>query len=65
MVNQVTTEDYSWSPDGRSLIISEPPETNLDGEIVGSEETAWMLDVATGELTEVQHPVGSWQRVAP
>jgi Tol biopolymer transport system component len=65
VLNQVTTEDYSWSPDGRSLIISEPPETNLDGEIVGPADTSWMLDVATGELTEVQHPVGSWQRLAP
>lgn len=44
--------DFSWSPDGRSLIIDVEPE-------------AWSVDVATGEQTKVGTPVESWQRLAP
>jgi Tol biopolymer transport system component len=63
--DQVTTEDYTWSPDGRALIVAAQPETNPNGELVGPAENAWMLDVATGALTEIEHPVESWQRLAP
>jgi Tol biopolymer transport system component len=63
--NQVTTEDYTWSPDGRSLVVSAQPETNSNGEIVDPAQYAWTLDVATGELTKIEHPIGSWQRLAP
>jgi Tol biopolymer transport system component len=58
---------FSWSPDGSSLVITkinteEDPETM---EVVRSAKRTWVLDVATGELTEVQTPVESWQRLAP
>lgn len=48
-----------WSPDGRSLVVPEDnrgPRTPSDG--------AWSIDVASGELTKVQTPVDSWQRLA-
>jgi WD40-like Beta Propeller Repeat len=47
---------YTWSPDGRSLIIVTGHD--VDGK-------TWSVDVATGEQTEVQMPVESWQRLAP
>jgi TolB protein len=58
---------FSWSPDGRSLVITkvdieEDPETM---EIVRSTERTWMLDVATSQQTEVHWPVQTWQRLAP
>jgi len=61
------TVGFSWSPDGRSLVITkldieEDPETM---EIVRETERTWVPDVATGEQTEVHSPVQSWQGLAP
>ncbi len=57
---------FVWSPDGRSLVIpgyvlQEDPDTLINSQT----ETAWLVDVATGEQVEVQAPVDSWQRLAP
>jgi Tol biopolymer transport system component len=49
----------AWSPDGRSLVIT---EYSLEDD---SERTTWSLDLATGEAIEVQTPVDSWLHVAP
>jgi Tol biopolymer transport system component len=57
--------DYAWSPDGRSLVISEAPEVDEGGQVLRPPSKAWTLDVVTGEQAEVAHPVESWQRLAP
>ena len=54
--------DYAWSPDGRSLVITELPDQESRRE---AERRMWSVDVATGAQTEVQVPVASWQRLAP
>jgi len=55
--------DFTWSPDGRSLIIV-TPTADPDSDIEPLVEV-WSVDVATGEQTEVGTPVESWQRLAP
>ena len=52
----------TWSPDGKTLHITEVPEFEPLRE---SKRKMWSVDVATGEQTEVQNPVASWQRLAP
>lgn len=56
--------DIIWAPDGRSLVIFEHP-LGVRGVPVGPMANVWSVDVATGEQTEVQTPVESWQRLAP
>jgi len=56
--------DLTWAPDGRSLVIFEHPWNDPDGP-VGPDAHVWSVDVATGEVTEVQTPVETWQRLAP
>lgn len=56
--------DLTWAPDGRSLVIFEHPR-NVQDVPVGPMAKVWSVDVATGEQTEVQTPVASWQRLAP
>jgi Tol biopolymer transport system component len=53
---------YTWSPDGKTLVITEVPEAEARREV---ERKMWSVDVATGEQTEIQVPVGSWQRLGP
>jgi Tol biopolymer transport system component len=57
---QRPANDLTWAPDGRSLVVSgdvaDDPATRIE---------SWQVDVATGEQTEVQTPVDSWQRLAP
>jgi Tol biopolymer transport system component len=62
--NLVDTE-LGWSPDGRALVISQPRQDDVDPAIGHYAERAWLLDVATGELTETQTPIDAWQRLAP
>ena len=52
----------AWSPDGKTLLITEFPDFEPAREKL---RKVWSVDVATGEQTEVQNPVGSWQRVTP
>ena len=52
----------TWSPDGKSLLITEVPDFEPLREI---DRKMWSVDVATGEQTEVPNPVSSWQRTAP
>lgn len=60
-------QDFIWSPDGRSLVFHELPIESPDGNVgnAGPWGRVWSVDVATGEQTEVQTPVESWQRLAP
>lgn len=48
--------DLTWAPDGRSLVVfeREAPDARV-----------WSVDVMTGQQTELQTPVESWQRRAP
>jgi Tol biopolymer transport system component len=59
--------DVAWSPDGRSLVVtkvnSEIDPVTLD--VVRATERRWILDLTTGEATEIDAPVDSWQRLAP
>jgi TolB protein len=59
--------EYFWSPDGQSLVITEvTSEEDPDSGLIGRRaERSWILDVATGERTEVGTPVSTWQRLAP
>ena len=43
-----------WSPDGRSLVITDR-----------SVKKTWSVDLATGESIETQTPVDSWLHLAP
>ena len=52
----------TWSPDGKTLLITEVPDFEPLREI---DRKMWSVDVATGESTEVQIPVATWQRLAP
>lgn len=52
----------NWSPDGETLHITEAPEFEPLRE---SRRKMWSVDVASGEATEVQNPVATWQRLAP
>lgn len=57
---------FVWSPDGRSVVITgsvlvEDPDTQINRWT----EKSWSVDATTGEQTEVQTPVESWQRLAP
>jgi TolB protein len=52
----------AWSPDGKTLLITEMPDYEPAREKL---RKMWSLDVGTGEYTEVQNPVGTWQRNAP
>ncbi len=60
-VSSLRILDYTWSPDGRSLVITELPEQESRRE---AERKMWSVDVATGAQTEIQTPVASWQRLA-
>ena len=62
-----TSESYFWSPDGRSLVITDvvTMDDPLSRQIVPSAKRTWVLDVATGGRTEIQTPVETWQRLAP
>ena len=62
-----SSDEYFWSPDGRSLVITEvvTEEDSDSGELVRSAGRTWILDVATGQQTEVETPVQTWQRLAP
>ena len=53
---------YTWSPDGKTLHITEFPDYEPAREKL---RKMWSVDVATGAQTEIQTPVGSWQRLAP
>jgi len=53
---------YNWSPDGKTLVITEFPDEEASRE---AERKIWSVDVATGEQTEIQNPVATWQRNAP
>jgi Tol biopolymer transport system component len=53
---------YTWSPDGKTLLITEFPDAEAQRE---AKRKMWSVDVATGVQTEVQNPVSSWQRTAP
>jgi Tol biopolymer transport system component len=53
---------YTWSPDGKTLLITEFPDYEPAREALRKQ---WSVDVATGEQTEVTTPVASWQRLAP
>ena len=61
-VSSLRILDYAWSPDGRSLVITELPEQESRRE---AERKMWSVDVATGAQTEIQTPVATWQRLAP
>ena len=52
----------SWSPDGKTLLITEVPDFEPLREI---DRKMWSVDVETGAHTEVPNPVASWQRLAP
>jgi Tol biopolymer transport system component len=52
----------TWSPDGKTLVITEVPDFEPLREI---DRKMWSVDVATGEYHEVQTPVATWQRLAP
>jgi Tol biopolymer transport system component len=52
----------TWSPDGKTLHITEVPDYEPAREKL---RKMWTVDVATGEATEVTNPVGTWQRQAP
>jgi len=54
----------TWAPDGRSLVLFEHP-WRLPSTPIGPDARVWSVDVATGEQTEVEAPVGDWQRLAP
>ncbi|HEU5204372.1 MAG TPA: hypothetical protein VFU17_08750 [Candidatus Limnocylindrales bacterium] len=66
LVGPETVKPYllgaTWSPDGRTLLITELPDYEPLRE---KEREMWSVDVATGEYTEVQNPVATWQRQAP
>jgi Tol biopolymer transport system component len=51
---------YTWSPDGRTLLITQFPEAESLRE---AERQMWSVDVETGAEIEVQNPVASWQRL--
>jgi len=56
-----------WSPDGRSLAIM-GTSFGFDPAVTGQygyDEKSWLVDVATGQWTELQTPIESWQRLAP
>jgi Tol biopolymer transport system component len=57
-------QSFTWSPDGRSLVFVQAPFFDPDGNL-DHRGKVWSVDVATGEQTEVQTPVESWQRLAP
>jgi Tol biopolymer transport system component len=54
----------TWAPDGRSIVLFEHP-WRLPSVPVGPDAKVWSVDVATGEQTEIDTPVGDWQRLAP
>ena len=53
---------YTWSPDGRSLLITELPDNEALRE---AEREMWSVDMASGVQTRVTTPVATWQRLAP
>jgi Tol biopolymer transport system component len=53
---------HTWAPDGKTLLITEIPDFEPLRE---KQRKMWSVDVATGEYTEVQNPVATWQRIAP
>lgn len=53
---------YAWSPDGKTLLITEFPESELIRE---ANRRTWSVDLASGRQTEVETPVATWQRLAP
>ncbi len=66
LLDRLHARSMSWSPDGRSLVIFEVTEFDQDPEgWVATEGRTWLVDAATGEQTEVQTPVDSWQGLAP
>ncbi len=62
-----SSDEYFWSPDGRSLVITEviTEEDPDSGQFVRRAGRTWILDVASGQQAEVDPPVQSWQRLAP
>jgi dipeptidyl aminopeptidase/acylaminoacyl peptidase len=58
---QTSATDFTWSPDGRSLVIT----GDVLQEDSGTQIKSSLVDVDAGEQTEVQTPVESWQRLAP
>jgi Tol biopolymer transport system component len=52
----------TWSPDGKTLVITEIPDFEPLRE---RQRKMWTVDVATGAYEEVQTPVATWQRLAP
>ena len=64
VVPNMSWTDYTWSPDGRSLVMFDAPGLD-EQERPRPWEKVWSVDVSTGERTEVQTPVESWQRLAP
>jgi TolB protein len=52
----------TWSPDGKSLLITEMPDFEPIREL---DRKMWAVDVATSEQTEIETPVATWQRLAP
>ena len=57
-------DDFMWSPDSRSLLFNEQPVVDDVGN-VGPPVAMWWVDVATGQRTEVETPIESWQRLSP
>jgi len=53
---------HTWAPDGKTVLITEFPDAESQRE---AKRRVWSVDVATGETTEVQNPVATWQRNAP
>jgi Tol biopolymer transport system component len=53
---------YTWSPDGKTLSITEFPDAEAARERL---RKMWLVDVATGAQTEIKTPVETWQRLAP
>jgi Tol biopolymer transport system component len=56
--------DVTWAPDGRSVVLFEHPWRDPTTPL-GPDARVWSVDLATGEQTEVDMPVGDWQRLAP
>jgi len=52
----------TWSPDGKTLVITEIPDFEPLRE---RQRKMWTVNVATGAHDEVQTPVATWQRLAP
>jgi Tol biopolymer transport system component len=64
-VSSVGGSDFTWAPDGRSLVVmGHVMEMDPPTQTGGFVERAWSVEVATGQETELDTPVASWQRLA-